>query len=279
MVHMWKISPQANTFIFSPNSPDPFMKPCWPPEFLGCSVKRILECLLLFLGLDVVCQDLEKGTEVKAESLIEWIHYRWHSYSLGTTRNQNQEGSLTKPLHAAAPGLVPWKKSICQGALSPSPSFILNLLAGRRWDCLEVLLTDEQNQGGRVTQDSSGPWYWSEPHEITILMSPERPTVVNFMWVSLIFMETDHCVCLSECRVRSVAGGSPEAPDLEKAGTVPGSWELKPHGIREGKKDPQKHGLRVWILDSSLDCNPGSSRISWENSFFHSVFSFVKHGK
>ena len=86
-----------------------------------------------------------------------------------------------KLLHAAALGLVPWKQSICQGALSLSPSFSLNLLAGRWWDCLKVLLTDEQNQGGRVTQDSSGPWYWSEPHEIAILMSPQKPTIGNFI--------------------------------------------------------------------------------------------------
>ena len=50
-------------------------------------------------------------------------------------------------------------------------------------------------------------------------------------------------------RAHNVADGSPEAPDLAKAGTIPGIGGLRPHGIREGKKEPQdtEFGIRAWI--------------------------------
>lgn len=76
MVHVWKISPRANAFIFSHNQPRLFMKLCWPQELFGCLVKRTSECLILSLGLDAACQAWEKGAEVRAEPLPEWTHYR-----------------------------------------------------------------------------------------------------------------------------------------------------------------------------------------------------------
>ena len=61
MAHMWKISAQTNAFIFSPNNPKCSCNPADLRRFLGCFVKRILECFLLSPGVDVACPDCEKG--------------------------------------------------------------------------------------------------------------------------------------------------------------------------------------------------------------------------
>lgn len=66
---------------------------------------------MLFLGLDAMCQDCEKGTEC----LIEWNSLQM-TIALGATRDQKRERGLTKLFHTEALGLVLWKKS--QGTLS-----------------------------------------------------------------------------------------------------------------------------------------------------------------
>ena len=64
MAHVWKISPQSNAFIFSPNRPSCSWNPADLRRFLGCFVQRILEWFLLFSGLDMACPDYEKGKDV-----------------------------------------------------------------------------------------------------------------------------------------------------------------------------------------------------------------------
>lgn len=139
---------------------------------------------------------------------------------MGAAENQNQEG-LDKVFRVEALGLVPWKKSH-QPRCCLSFLLSLHLLAGRWWDGLKVPLPETQSQGDKVTQNSSGPLYWSDPQEIANFYESRGLSIGNFIRFSLTAIETDPQVCLSECRVHSAAEESPRVLDLKQAGTMLG---------------------------------------------------------
>lgn len=155
-------------------------------------------------------------------------------------------------------------RGTASGSLKEKPRYCLsflsldlNPLAGRGWDCVKVLvLTEEQSWGSKVTQNPSGSFYWVEPHEIAISISPRTSNIGNVIWFNITFIEPSHPVCLSECRVHSMAEGALRPPVWE-------GWHNSGHPRAkvtwgwEGKESPQKHwlglnfgfepGLQSWL--------------------------------
>lgn len=228
-------------FHFLSQQPWPFRKPCWPQELVGYLVERIIECLMLSLGLDAMCQGRdEKGTEC----LIEWNSLQM-TIALGAARDQKWERGLTKLFHTEALGLVLWKKG--------QRTFSLFSVPQSKSSSSKVVGLSEGPGSHRITAKEARSPKIHLVSSITISISPHMSYIGNFIWLNLTIIEISHGVWLSGCGVHSVAEGSPE-----KAGII---LSIQGPNLREVGEGRRAHGSTgwVWTLDSSLDCNPGSS--------------------
>lgn len=213
VVHTWKISPQANTFIFSHNQPWPFvLETLLTSGTFRLLVKKNFRVPRAIIGTGHV-SGLWESNKREQSRIFNWMRFSTDGIRVGATRNQKWERGWFTLRHQV---WFPERKAAAKVFTLVSLS-CLKCLTGRWWDRLKALiLTVEQCQGFRVTQNSSDALHWGEPQETAISVSPERSNSSNFIRFNLTFIEINHRVCFSECRMHSVAEGSPEASGLRR---------------------------------------------------------------